>query len=226
MEEKDERAWEFRSFLLPIGWLERVAPYTPLRHIRKLAGINNDQITNHAARQNPPTGSVTSAVRVTTHASLASSSLHSTPLLQASSRPRRCIRGEPKPRATQPDPARESPRLAVLQPIADSPIGRHGSRKPASAGAARARAAGPSRNSCFPPRPSRSAIVVPAVLVQVECEAPIDKRLTEASQAINKALEALMDKRLTDASQANNKALDAVVVAAPPAKKSEIERAM
>lgn len=109
---------------------ERVAPYTPLRHIHKLAGINNNQITNHAARPNLPTGSVTSAVRVTTHASLASSSLHSTPLLQASSRPRRCIRGEPKPRATQPDPARESPRLAVLQPIADSPIGSTGRGSP------------------------------------------------------------------------------------------------
>nr|BAD38201.1 hypothetical protein [Oryza sativa Japonica Group] len=72
----------------------------------------------------------------------------------------------------------------------------------------------------------KPAIVVSAVLVQVECKAPIDKCLTEASQAINKALEALMDKRLTEASQANNKALDVVVVAAPPAKKSEIEHAM
>uniref|UniRef100_A0A0E0M112 Pollen allergen Poa p IX/Phl p VI domain-containing protein n=1 Tax=Oryza punctata TaxID=4537 RepID=A0A0E0M112_ORYPU len=51
-----------------------------------------------------------------------------------------------------------------------------------------------------------AAIAVSAVLVQVECDAPIDKRLTEASQAINEAL-------------------DAVVAAAPPAKKAELEDA-
>ncbi len=70
-----------------------------------------------------------------------------------------------------------------------------------------------------------AAIAISAVLVQVECDAPVNQRLTEARQAINKAHDAPVDKRVTEASQDINEALDAVVAAAPPAKKAEIEDA-
>jgi len=56
------------------------------------------------------------------------------------------------------------------------------------------------------------------VLVQVECDAPVEK-------SFNKALLAPVDKRLDEAAQAINEAADSVVAAAPPAKKDEVEAA-
>uniref|UniRef100_A0A0E0B3Q2 Uncharacterized protein n=1 Tax=Oryza glumipatula TaxID=40148 RepID=A0A0E0B3Q2_9ORYZ len=63
-----------------------------------------------------------------------------------------------------------------------------------------------------------AAIAISAVLVQVECDAPVEK-------SFNKALLAPVDKRLDEATQAINEAADSVVAAAPPAKKAEIEDA-
>ncbi|XP_052166885.1 uncharacterized protein OsI_031781-like [Oryza glaberrima] len=63
-----------------------------------------------------------------------------------------------------------------------------------------------------------AAIEASAVLVQVECYAPVEK-------SFNKALLAPVDKRLDEATQAINEAADSVVAAAPPAKKDEVEAA-
>ncbi|XP_052168080.1 uncharacterized protein OsI_031781 isoform X7 [Oryza glaberrima] len=63
-----------------------------------------------------------------------------------------------------------------------------------------------------------AAIAASAVLVQVECDAPVEK-------SFNKALLAPVDKRLDEAAQAINEAADSVVAAAPPAKKDEVEAA-
>ncbi|EAZ09050.1 hypothetical protein OsI_31311 [Oryza sativa Indica Group] len=63
-----------------------------------------------------------------------------------------------------------------------------------------------------------AAIAASAVLVQVECDAAVEK-------SFNKALLAPVDKRLDEAAQAINEAADSVVAAAPPAKKDEVEAA-
>uniref|UniRef100_A0A0E0B931 Uncharacterized protein n=1 Tax=Oryza glumipatula TaxID=40148 RepID=A0A0E0B931_9ORYZ len=57
-----------------------------------------------------------------------------------------------------------------------------------------------------------AAIAVSTVLVQVERDAPIEKRF-------NKALDSPVDKRLDEATQAINEAVDSIVAVAPQEKK-------